>query len=130
MLKGELTKKKVIIPCKRITLYDIPGSSQNLAQTFLWLYLDWRSPQATCMSEQMGLINHLIACFLCTISFISAEKPYLCCIKGDWGSQNAIFQIKCIASSNCFVTLSFFILVLQPNLFLSSAIKATFLNSL
>lgn len=102
--KRNWPKKKVLVARKHITLYDIPACSQKLPWTLLCLYLDQRSPRATCMSEQMGLINHLIVSFPCAISSSSAEKPYLCCIRGDCANQNAIFQVKYIATSNYFIT--------------------------
>lgn len=94
----------MLVARKHITLCDIPACSQKLLWSLLCLYLDQRSPRATCMSEQMGLINHLIVSFPCAISSSSAEKPYLWCIRGDCANQNASFQVKYIASSNYFVT--------------------------
>ena len=58
-LEKELPKKKVLVACKRITLYDIPACSQKLTWTLLWLCLDRRSPRATCMSEQMEVDKSL-----------------------------------------------------------------------
>lgn len=51
--------------------------------------------------------------------------------RGDCASQNAIFQIKYIASFNYFVTFlyPFFIPVLQPEQLLSTAIRVVPLNS-
>lgn len=100
-----MTKKKIVlVACKHITLYDIPACSQKLTWTLLWLYLDRRSPRATCMSEQMGLINHLIVSFPRAISSSSTVKPCLCSIREDCASQNAIFEVEYTASSNYFVT--------------------------
>lgn len=64
-LEKELTegKKKCLQLASIITLCDVPACSQKLPWTSLWLYLDQRSPRATGMSEQMGLINHLVVSF-------------------------------------------------------------------
>lgn len=90
-------KKKVLVACKHITLYDIPACSQKLTWSLLWLFLDWRSPRATCTSEQMGLINHLIMSFPRHFFHLCREASSVV-YRGDCASQNAIFQLKYVAS--------------------------------
>lgn len=74
--------KKNLVACKHLTLCDILACSQKLTWTLLWLYLDQRCPRATWMSEQMGLINHLMVSFTRAVSSSLAEEPSHCCVRG------------------------------------------------